>query len=657
MLGVMIALGLSASTLAQVQPDAAHVAALFGARPDIEDVSLSPDGTQLAYLKPTEGQGSALYVVGAEEGAKPKFVFQVAGKPERLADCHWVSKDRIVCTVYGAVAGQTGLILPFSRIIAINADGSNGQILSTKQNQSSNGAQLGGGRVIDWLPDEDGAVLMERYYVPDVELGKRGGSDKRGVGVDHVDTRTLAIRTIEQPIEDVDEYISDGAGTVRIRGIRKAGAGGLDLGKEIYQYRLVGDRTWQSLSELDYVNREGFDPVAIDKDKNVVYGRLKKDGRQALYTVALDGTKRQELVYDRPDVDVHGLIRLGRNNRVVGGYYTTDVRKQIFFDADIRKLSEALSRALPKQPIVSLVDSDSTEKKLLVFAGSDVDPGVYYLLDRNTHALRPFTEVRAGLDGLALATVKPIQYPGKDGTMIPAYLTLPPGKESAKGLPAIVLPHGGPSARDEWGFDWLSQYYAQRGFAVIQPNFRGSAGYGDVWFQKNGFKSWQTAVGDVADAGHWLVSQGIADPARLAIVGWSYGGYAALQSGVIEPGLFKAIVAIAPVTDLGLLREQSSFFTNYGITGDFIGHGAHITEGSPAQNAAKIRAPVLLFHGTLDVNVSITQSRLMAQKLKAAGAGVELVTWEGLDHYCDDSRVRADMLAKSDAFLREAMKF
>ena len=107
-----------------------------------------------------------------------------------------------------------------------------------------------------------------------------------------------------------------------------------------------------------------------------------------------------------------------------------------------------------------------------------------------------------------------------------------------------------------WGFNWLVQFYAARGFAVLQPNFRGSAGYGDAWLVNNGFKSWPIAIGDVLAAGHWLVSQGIADPAKIAIVGWSYGGYAALQSAVVEPGFFKAVVAIAPVTDLAALKER-----------------------------------------------------------------------------------------------------
>jgi len=191
--------------------------------------------------------------------------------------------------------------------------------------------------------------------------------------------------------------------------------------------------------------------------------------------------------------------------------------------------------------------------------------------------------------------------------------------------------------------------------AVLQPNFRGSTGYGDAWFRDNGFKSWRIAIGDINDGGRWLVKQGIADPAKLGIVGWSYGGYAALQSSVLDPALFKAIVAIAPVTDLETLRSEAYNFTNFPLVDAFIGRGPHVREGSPALNAQRITAPVMLFHGTEDMNVGIGESRLMAGRLKDAGRAVELVEFKKLDHQLDDSAARATMLAKSDAFLRNAL--
>jgi dipeptidyl aminopeptidase/acylaminoacyl peptidase len=276
------------------------------------------------------------------------------------------------------------------------------------------------------------------------------------------------------------------------------------------------------------------------------------------------------------------------------------------------------------------------------------------VFDKKTRSMAQVLASRPDLESVKLATVKSVTYQAADGTNIPAYLTLPAGG-AGKNLPAIVMPHGGPGARDEWGFDWLAQYFSARGYAVIQPNFRGSTGYGDAWYEKNGFQSWRTSIGDVDDAGRWLVKSGVADPTKLAIVGWSYGGYAALQSSVLDPDLFKAIVAIAPVTDLDALRNEARNFTNFPQVDALIGHGPWVAEGSPARNAGKIKAPVLLFHGDIDTNVRIGESRLMADKIKSVGGKVELVEFKGLDHQLDDDTVRAQMLGKADAFLRSAM--
>ena len=227
---------------------------------------------------------------------------------------------------------------------------------------------------------------------------------------------------------------------------------------------------------------------------------------------------------------------------------------------------------------------------------------------------------------------------------------MPPGG-ATKGLPAIIMPHGGPSARDSLGFDWQSQFYAQLGYAVLQPNYRGSDGYGAAWLKKNGFQGWRTSMGDINDGARWLVAQGIAKPDKLVIVGWSYGGYAALQANVLEPSLYKAAVAIAPVTDLQLLKDMgySKLLDNE------IGSGAHVVEGSPARNAAKIQVPVLIFQGDQDLNVDPKQAKAMDSALNSAGKNHRLVMYRGLDHQLDDSTVRADMLKQSAEFLAAAL--
>lgn len=402
------------------------------------------------------------------------------------------------------------------------------------------------------------------------------------------------------------------------------------------------------------IRREGFDPYAVDSDLDVAYGFDIKDGRQALYKVSLDGSLRKELVLAHTAVDVDSLMRIGREQRVVGVSYATDHRQADFFDPALAKLRTALGKALGGEQQLSFLDSSADDKKLLLYSGSDVDPGQFYLFDKDSKKLAPIVPVRPDLAGVKLAEMKPVSFKAADGTTVPGYLTLPPGS-TGKGLPAIVMPHGGPGARDEWGFDWLAQFYAARGFAVLQPNFRGSAGFGNNWFMKNGFQSWRTAIGDVNDAGRYLVSAGIAAPGKLAIVGWSYGGYAALQSAVLDPDLFKAIVAIAPVTDLKQLKEDAREFANFPQVNRFVGSGPEVRAGSPAQNAATIKAPVMMFHGERDQNVAIAQSRLMRDRLKGAGKTVTLFEYPLLDHQLGDSAVRAEMLEKSDAFIRSTL--
>jgi dienelactone hydrolase len=639
----------------QKSNDAAHA---FGAREDVRQVSISPDGTHIAMVRAIAGAGSALFVFDIGGGSEPVAVLTSTGRPDQISSCNWSTPKRLICNISTLIT-QNATRLGFSRVVTLNADGSDLKQLSGETRDSVDGpAQFGGG-VIDLLGDEGagGAVLMTRAYGTQQQTGTLLASTVAGLGVERVDTTTLRRQPVERPNGHADEYISDGHGTVRVMGVAGATDGGLLTGQTTYFYRKPSERNWLPLSVVSANGSgiaTGFEPWAVDRDLNVVYGFDARDKHSALYKVSLDGSLKREVVLDNPNVDVDGLVRIGRQQRVVGASFATDRRQIVIFDPALKAIAASLSKALPKQPIVNIVDASADEQKLVLFAGSDVDPGRFYLFDRTARKLSPILPVRPFLEGRTLSPVTAITFTAADGTAIPAYLTLPPGG-AAKGLPAIVLPHGGPGSRDEWGFDWLPQFFASRGYAVLQPNFRGSTGYGSDWFQKNGFQSWRVAIGDVNDAGRYLLSSGIAAPGKLAIVGWSYGGYAALQSAVLDPDLFKAIVAVAPVTDLETLRNEHRNFNDYRLVDAFIGRGDHVRSGSPAQNAGQIKAPVLMFHGDLDQNVGIGEARLMEARLRGAGKQVELVAYKGLTHQLDDSDVRADMLGKSDAFLRKAM--
>ncbi len=625
----------------------------FGAREGIQHVSLSPDGSKVAYIVPDKGQGSRLITVDLATGGQPKAALSASGDPERLSYCEWVSNGRLICQVW-MVLRDEGEPVNVSRLIAVNADGSELKLVSTRQAYAAQRFSYFGGNLIDLLPGDDGAVLLGREFVPEGKIGSLIAKSDDGYGVDRVDTRTLAAKTVVKPTRLATEYVSDGLGTVRLMGVMKTDAG-YDSGTRRYLYRPVGQTTWQPFGEFQVNSEIGFNPYTVDPAENAVYGFEKFEGRQALFKVQLDDGLAKTKVFSRSDVDVDGLITLGRKKRVVGYSFATEKRQAGYFDPELKKLAASLSKALPNAGLVYFVGMSADDQKLIVWAGSDTNPGQYYLFDKTTKKVGPLFASRPELQGYALSPVKPVSIKAADGTMIPGYLTLPVGS-TGKGLPAIVMPHGGPSARDEWGFDWLAQYYANQGFAVLQPNYRGSSGYGDGWYQQNGFQSWKSAISDVNDSGRWLVSEGIASPDKLAIVGWSYGGYAALQSAVLDPTLFRAIVAIAPVTDLDRLKEQYRGYMSFRVARDFIGSGPHIVEGSPARNAAKISAPVLLFHGSLDRNVDVDQSQLMADRLRDAGKQPELVIYKKLDHYLEDGAVRAEMLEKSATFLKSKMQ-
>jgi acetyl esterase/lipase len=635
--------------------DGQAIATAFGAREYVRSPELSPDGTKLVFVAPAEGRGTVAVVTDLKTG-EAKGTVMADGAPLKLQSCGWSANDRIVCTMYG-ISTANGPRLSYTRLVAFDADGSHQISLARRAASGMYGEQTVGqydGDVIDWMSG-DGVVLMTRNFVPQqFTTGSIASDGREGSGVELVDTRTNSAHLVEQPNREVEGYFSDGHGVVRIMAIGKETSIGMLKGDTVFRYRLAGERSWRPFSTVTLDGPE-LRPIVVDGALNVAYATQKVDGRAALYRVALDGTMKADLVYADPHVDVDGVETVGRRDRVIGATYTTDQPHIKYTDPEYEKLAAQLGKALPGQPQIDFASASADERKLLILAARANAPGRYYLLDRDTNKMVEVVPYRPALSGFTFGEVKYVTYPAADGTLIPAYLTLPPGS-AGKSLPTIVMPHGGPEARDYGGFDFLSQFFAERGFAVLQPEYRGSVGYGDAFFNKNGFKSWRTAIGDVTDAGRWLVAQGIADPDKLAIFGWSYGGYAALQSNVIAPTLFKAVVAVAPLTDFGMAVDESRKFTNFEVEAARFGNGAFDKEGSPDRHASVFQAPVLMFHGDNDLNVDIAESRAMDAALHHAGKQSRLVVYPGLDHQLDDSKARADMLAQSDTFLRETLK-
>ena len=646
-------LSFAAAALA-ADPSLAADARAFGTREATQLMDISPSGRSLLEIVSGPGRSSLLRIVDPSTGAA-KPILKSDGSPESLYWCSFATDTQLICK-YGAHFKLQGNIIGFTRLVTLTSDGRTVKQLGQRERWSDGGIRQFDGDILDWLPEQPGSVLMARNYVPEVgTIGTHIADTRSGLGVDRIDLASLKASTIERARDGISKYMSDGRGNVRLAQVSETAGGSSDLtGRFHYRYRNVGSRDWKGLGSYNTVDGTGIYPLAIDAGSDSLYFLQETGGRDALYRMKLDGSGASSLVAANKAVDIDSVVRLGRGQRVIGYTYTDDRRRTVYFDPEFAKLSASLRRAIAGQPIVTFEEASADGAKLLVFARSDRHPGSYYIFDKPTKHLTEVGQTRPGMAGRKLAAVQSITVPAADGARIPAYLTLPPAG-TGKNLPAVVLPHGGPSARDEWSFDWLAQFLAARGYAVIQPNYRGSSGYGDQWMGANGFRNWRTAVGDVSASARHLVEQGIADPKRLAIVGWSYGGYAALQSTVVEPSLYKAVVAVAPVTDLSLLKQEAAEFTHARLVKEMLGSGSHLVEGSPLRNAAAIKVPVLLVHGDMDANVGVAHSDRMHAALTKAGGKSELMRFADLDHQLDDSEARVRMLGRIGEFLEDSI--
>jgi dipeptidyl aminopeptidase/acylaminoacyl peptidase len=265
------------------------------------------------------------------------------------------------------------------------------------------------------------------------------------------------------------------------------------------------------------------------------------------------------------------------------------------------------------------------------------------------------------LEGIAMGQIRATTFKSRDGVDIPVYVTTPPGHNDAKNAPTIIFPHGGPASRDEPGFDYWAQFMASRGYVVIQPQFRGSTGFGDA-FAEAGVRQWGKRMqDDVSDAVAWAVKEGISNASRICIVGASYGGYAALAGATMTPELYKCAVSVAGVSDLPqVMREERadaggrrSATVNYWANHIGSDDRAAMEAASPRRLASAVRAPILLIHGKDDTVVKFEQSRVMANALRTANKPFKLVELAGEDHWLSRGSTRLQMLREIDAFLAE----
>ena len=359
---------------------------------------------------------------------------------------------------------------------------------------------------------------------------------------------------------------------------------------------------------------------------------------------------------DTPD----GLVTHPRTKLLIGASTEgEDGRTYKFLDPAAEGAWRSVSVAF-RNKRVQFVSWSEDMRQMVVLTEGAGDPGTYQLvdLDRRTAEIvgsrYPLTPEQVG-------EVRPISYEAADGMRIPGYLTLPPGVTDPKDLPLVVLPHGGPASRDTLGFDWWAQGLASRGYAVLQPNFRGSDGLGQAHLEA-GYGQWGRKMQtDLSDGVRWLASQGIVDPKWVCIVGASYGGYAAMAGPTIDPGVYRCAVAVAGVSDLRAMVQWSSSqagardapavrYWNRFMGADRLGD-RDLDAISPAKLADRADAPILLLHGRDDTVVPFVQSRMFADALKAAGKPYELIELNGEDHWLSRAETRQRMLNETVRFL------
>ena len=611
------------------EPDAAAVA--FGSFPAVWGARLSPDGKRIVYLRMHESDLPVAEVFDIEK----KQVNIVAASKRHEYDvnfCHWANNDRLLCSFYAAYKDRKlrSLVYPVTRLVGVNADGSQMEILLEKKMVRSGVRYPLQDKIIDYLPDRPDEILIA---LP----SRRYGS----LGVALLNIYSGAVSKKERSKSGVGRWMSDSQGDIRVR----------KRGRE-WQVRAPGGRKWKRLNKTEGTNPvvPAYTPLGFGDGANELFVAKPHEGRLALWAEDLGGEKPDRLIFSHPEVDFSSPLVLGKNRRLVAVEYTTDRSYYHFFDERLASIHEKLTPLFPDQGI-TISDESWDGRYYLVQVESDTSPGALFRFDAEKNELLRFVDQYPKLKDRSLASMESLEYPARDGTMIPGYVTMP-AQESDGPRPTVILPHGGPHSRDVWGYDWLAQYLAARGYLVLQMNYRGSSGYGDEWLGEGGFRDWRTTVNDITDGARYLVETGQADPERMCIVGGSYGGYAALLSGIEEPDLYRCVVSIAGVSDLDALIDHWKKFGSRKSALEYIGSNPEILKaGSPLRRAKEMGAPTLLFHGDEDMNVEIAHSEKMNKALKKAGKEVTFIEYEEVEHSLRRNAVRIDMLDRMGEFL------
>jgi dipeptidyl aminopeptidase/acylaminoacyl peptidase len=654
-LGLCCALTLAAVPLA-AQAQAMPPVAAYGRLPAIETAVMSPDGARLAYIGGSAAD-RVIFITPIDGGAP----VTIRPGAVNVTGLRWAGSRHLLVGISmfeNSDDYASGLMTAYSYNRDLIVDAATGEAAGQVLGQRSWNALALDMPVLAVVEGEKPYIVVQGLDLAPDAIGAGAASQslikKKGdlivPALWRVDLANGKGRMLDRANRTTRRYLTDVTGEPRVRwdydDVRNV---------ETLMVRPKGGAVWRQVDSWKVEEQTAEYIGYSDPDDALIVRRVDK-GLSRLVKLPLNGGPEVELV---PLSVAHADVEWDEDRMAPVAVVTGDERPSYqWLDPQLAAIHARLSKALGGKQ-VTLASWSRDRSRAIVMAEAPDSPPVWYLYDVKTRQASLIGESYPELAGAAFGKTQWFTYAARDGLKIPAYLTLPPARADGRKPPLIVLPHGGPASRDEYGFDWIVQFLASRGYAVLQPQFRGSSGFGDD-FALAGYGEWggkmQTDLVDgvAAAAGHGV------DTGRTCIVGLSYGGYAALAGAAFQPEVFRCAVSVSGVSDLPLwvgatrraYGEESGALAYWRTAiGDPRTSGATMTAASPARRLGARASPILLMHAELDTTVPLEQSRVMERALRNVGQTAPLVMLEGDDHYLSKSASRVKFLSETEAFL------
>ncbi|MFY7997044.1 MAG: prolyl oligopeptidase family serine peptidase [Candidatus Kapaibacteriota bacterium] len=592
----------------------------FFRNPDKSGYQLSPSGTFISWLAPFENRMN-IHV----QDRRDDRTMRITSETDRDIPGHfWKSDSRIV--YIKDFSGDENF-----HIVSVNINGEDLRDLTP----------FGGVRaqIVDPLEDFDDVML--------ISLNKRN-PELFDVYRLNVITGDLAL-VAENP-GNITGWMTDHTGTLRL-------AIATDGVNTTLLHRRSETDDFQPVITTNF--KESIDPLFFTFDNKHLYAssNLGRD-KSAIVVFDLENGKETDVLFEHDDVDASTLSYSRKRKVLTAITYTTWKRERVFLDKLAKNLYQRAAARLSGYEVV-IADMSRDEEVMLVRTYSDRSLGGYYLFDMKKDKLTKLSDVSPWLNEKDLAEMKPISYQSRDGLTIHGYLTLPKlaRNQPARDLPVVINPHGGPWVRDAWGYNPEVQFLANRGYAVLQVNYRGSTGYGRAFWERS-FKQWGRAMqNDISDGVQWLISEGIADPKRVAIYGGSYGGYATLAGLAFTPHLYACGVDYVGVSNLfSFMNTIPPYWKPYlAMMYEMVGSPDTDKElfhaASPVFHVDKIQAPLFVAQGAKDPRVNIEESNQIVEALKKRGIDVPYMVKENEGHGFRNEENRFEFYEAMEVFL------